>query len=200
MFSEVSQSAERVFGNKIVIGTISGRTKWGDLLLVKNALKRIAHDYPEVVIACGGYRPPYFEDIEGLNWFSSVKFEAFPGLLRQFDIRLLPLDADDLFNHSKSACGALEAMAAARSVGKRMGGAVPVVSGDLPVYKRVVSHRHNGLVVKDGKWYEAIAELIENITLRKKLSVQGLRWVKKNRDTGEAGDWARAYKAILRQN
>jgi glycosyltransferase involved in cell wall biosynthesis len=196
-FAKVSPAAERMLG-KLVVGTVSGQTHWGDLLLVKDALKKIAQGYPEVTIACAGYRPPYFEDIEGLEWFAPVEFKMLPALYRQFDIVLCPLDAEDLFNHSKSAVGALQAMASARPIGKKMGGAVPVVSGDLPVYKRVVNHRHNGLVVKDGKWYEAIAQLIENTILRQKLAANGLKWVKNNRDISRTGPlWARAYRQIL---
>ena len=197
-FAETSLAVERVF-DELVIGTVSGQTKWGDLLLVADALKRIAQDYPEITIACAGYRPPYFESIEGLQCFAPVEFRLLPGLYRQFDIVLCPLDAEDLFNHSKSAIGALQAMAAARPVGKGMGGAIPVVSGNLPVYRRAVNHRHNGLVVKNGEWYEAIAQLIEDRALRERLSVQALRWVKKHRNIDRVGPlWAKAYQTTLR--
>lgn len=196
-FAQTSLSTERAIDG-LVVGTISGRTKWGDLLLIADALKRIARDYPEVTIACGGYKPPYLEDIERLAWFAPVEFKMLPALYRQFDIVLCPLAAQDRFNHSKSGIGALQAMASTRPVGKGLGGAVPIVSGDLSVYRRVVNHRNTGLVVKDGNWYEAIAELIENTHLRQKMASRGPRWVKAHRDIARTGPlWARAYREIL---
>jgi len=197
-FERVSLAADRLFDG-LVIGLVGTRSHGGDYALVLDALRQVRKEYPEVTIAVGGYRPPYLEDgIEGLKFFAPVPFEAYPALLRQFDILLCPLEADDKFNWSKSGIGALESMAAARPISGKMGGAVPICSGDLPVYRRVVNNRHNGLLVKDGDWYKAIAQLIEDRPMRERLAANGLRWVKKYRDTKLAGPkWGAAYNKIL---
>jgi len=197
-FGQVSLAAERVF-DSLVIGLVGTRSHWGDWQLVLDALKIVKRKHPEVTIAVGGYRPPYLEDgIEGLKFFAPVPFEAYPALMRQFDILLCPLEADDKFNWSKSGIGALEPMAAARPINGKMGGAVPICSGDLPVYRRVVNNRHNGLLVKDGDWAAAIIQLVEDAPLRQRLAINGLRWVRKHRDIKLAGPrWGAAYRKIL---
>lgn len=196
-FEAVSLAAEKLLGG-LVIGTVAGRTHWGDLLLLKDALQRIRQEYPKIVLAVGGYKPPYFEDIEGLKWFAPCPFERLPAMIRQFDIRLCPLDTEDLFNASKSACSLLEAGAAARQVGKKVGGAA-VICSDSKQFRRVVQNGHNGLVVKDNDWYTPIKRLIEDRALRQKLQVNALNWAKRNRDISRAGaPWATAYKEILR--
>jgi len=98
-FSESSLAAERVFDG-LVIGLVGGRTHWGDWIVVREALRKCKQNYPDVTIAVAGYRPPYLEDIEDLKFFAPVRLEAYPALLRQFDIVLSPLDACDEFNHS----------------------------------------------------------------------------------------------------
>ena len=195
MFAQVSQSAERVF-DKLTIGTIGGRTHWGDYIQLKEPLLRIKAEH-DAEIVIGGYNPPYFREIEP-SAFSTTSFEAFPGLLRQFDIRLCPLDTEDPFNASKSACSILEASAAVRPVGKKTGGAA-VVCSNIKQFRRVAQHGHNALIVKDGDWYTPIKRLIENRILRQKIQLNALKWVKKHRDISLAGPlWARAYMEVLR--
>lgn len=197
-FAEVSLQAERLFKEQLVVGLVGTRTHWGDWHRVLDALKRIQREYPDVVIAVAGYNPPYFRCLgKQLVEFAGVPFEIYPAIIRQFDIRLCPLDPADPFNAAKSAVAALEAMAGARPVGKRLGGAIPVVQRGVKHYQRVVAHRHNGIVVRDEDWYSALAELIEDHALRRKLSVNGLRWVRRHRDIGNAAEWAAAYKQIL---
>jgi glycosyltransferase involved in cell wall biosynthesis len=56
------------------------------------------------------------------------------------------------------------------------------VCTDMPVYRRVVNHMHNGMLISNNDWYEALLLLIEDKQLRTKLSLQGHKWAKKNRD------------------
>jgi glycosyltransferase involved in cell wall biosynthesis len=182
---------------KLTIGLIGTRSHWGDWQLPLDALVRLQRDY-DVEIMCGGYVPPYLEDnIEDLQVYGPVNYRIYPALVRQVDILLCPLDWGDQFNHSKSGISALDAMAAARPLNGKMGGAVAVCS-DCKVYRRVVNHRNNGILVKDGDWYSAIAELIENTGLRRKISVNGLKWVAANRDIKQGvARWAKAYQEIM---
>lgn len=196
-FCKVSRKAERVFDG-LVIGLVGTKSHWGDWIIVSEALKKIKENYPDVIIACGHYRPPYLEDALGsdLEMFAGIDYRGYPGMMRQFDIVLCPLDFDDMFNHSKSAIGALDAMAAERPVNGRAGGAVAVCS-NVRVYRRVVNNGSNGVLVR-GSWYDAVAELIEDKALRDGIAVNGLRWVKKNRDIKRGyRAWVKAYAAIM---
>jgi glycosyltransferase involved in cell wall biosynthesis len=198
-FSKVSKSARRIpdFEGKVVFGLIGTRSHWGDWVLVLDAIKRIIEDYGEqVIFVTAGYYPPYLEDsIEQWHVIPPVPYEKYPGLMRQFDIVLCPLDTSDPFNHYKSAISALDAMAAEHPVGRKAGGAVPVCT-DCSVYRKVIRGRRNGILV-NGDWYGAISELIEDEVLRQNIAVRGLAWVKKNRDIGRHWDkWADAYREI----
>lgn len=189
-YGKVSAAAERV-SDGLVIGLVGTHTHWGDWLLVLDALKRIKADYPDVTIACGGYRPPYLEGVVH-QMYAPLPFEKYPAILRQFDIRLCPLDGEDEFNLSKSPIAALEAMAATRPLGDRVGGAVALCS-DHPVYRGI-----NATLVSDDGWYDAIALLIEDSRRREELAVAGHKWVRKNRDMRQGvGLWARAYHTIV---
>lgn len=177
----------------LTIGLVGTATHFFDWALVLEDLKRIQHDYPQVNVVTIGYCPPYLEDVAH---FPGVPYMNYPALLRQIDVRLCPLE-EDPFNLSKSDIAAVESMAAGRKVGKMVVGAIPVCS-DHPVYNSTIIHRETGLLVRDGKWYEALAELIERGDLRRRLAINGFKWVKAHRDLplGTASRVA-AYKQIL---
>ena len=196
-FGEISTGADRYFDGP-VIGLVGTRSHWEDWIKVLPALQKIEENYPGVTIACAGFVPPYLEDnISRLKIFAAVHYNQYPALIRQFDILLSPLDQASEFNHSKSGISALDAMAAARPVGKKQGGAVAVCT-DCRAYRRVVNDKANGLLIKnDEDWYDAIVSLIEDRALRTKLQVNGLKWVKKNRDISRGAKlWAKAYREI----
>jgi glycosyltransferase involved in cell wall biosynthesis len=73
-----------------------------------------------------------------------------------------------------------------------------VVAQNMPVYRRVVNQRHNGLLA-EGNWYELIALLVEDEKLRRRLAKNGRRWVKKNRNIHTlARKWFRVYEEVDR--
>ena len=196
-YIEQSMKAKRRKDN-IVVGMVGTRTHFADWLQVIEPLKRLKAKYGDkVTVACGGYCPPYMDAIDDVLHFENVPFSLYPRLVRQFDIRLCPLEPieDDPFNISKSPISALEAMAAARPVGHKVGGAVAVVS-DHPVFRGTVN-AGNGVLVKAGEWYDVLDELIGDRPTRDKLSVKGHKWVCKNRDVAQTAPlWARAYKEV----
>ncbi|KKK84942.1 hypothetical protein LCGC14_2778260, partial [marine sediment metagenome] len=146
------------------------------------ALVRLAKERKDITITVAGYCPDYLEDLPNVHKIPSVSYEHYPAVVRQFDIICCSLDTEDVFNHSKSGVKALEAMSAARRLPNgKIGGAVPVCT-NLKVYSRVISNGHNGLLIDNSEWYETLSELIDNKRLRTKLSVNGFKWVKKNRD------------------
>jgi glycosyltransferase involved in cell wall biosynthesis len=122
-------------------------------------------------------------------------------VIRQFDVVCCALDPNDIFNKSKSAIKALEAMAAKRRLpcGK-FGGAVPVCT-DMSVYRRAVNHGHNGLLVDNDQWYAALKKLVTDRSYTTRLSVQGHNWVRRNRDIAQGWKlWESTYRRMCRES
>lgn len=196
-FGEASMNAPRLTKG-LAIGLIGTASHYDDWHFPLRALHRVADEHPEdVIIVAAGYVPDYLKGLDNLIELSPVPYIHYPRLMRQLDIVCCSLDAEDGFNQSKSSIKALEAMAAARVLSNgKTGGAVPVCT-NMPVYRRTVNNRHNGLLVNNDQWYEALSLLVGDKKLREKLAVQGHQWVGKHRDiaTGYT-DWARAYRQM----
>jgi len=169
--------AYRPKDHPLTVGLVGGASHLDDWRQVEEPLRRIQERYDNVRIVVGGYFPGYLRDLD-VKFIPWKKYEEYPDTIREIDILLCPLN-DDSFNLFKSGVKALEGMSQ---------GCVPVCS-DHPVYRRVVNQRHNGLLVK-GNWDEAISLLVEDGRLRKKLSDNGRKWVRKNRDIDI---WVRKY-------
>ena len=197
-FAGVSMSSERrVPSDRIVVGFIGTASHYEDWKHPLDALKRIASEFPNVTIAVAGYKPDYLDDVENLEYFRWVDIFNYPSLMRQFDVVCCSLDTDDEFNLSKSGIKALEAMAAARPVGDRIGGAVPVCT-DMPVYRRVVNNGVNGILTSNDGWYDALKAVVSDGGLRHRLAINGHKWVRKNRDINRGYvAWRRFYRSIL---
>lgn len=196
-YAKTSMEAERK-DDRLTIGLIGTRSHFFDWYKVIDALIKIKNKYPDVNIAIGGYHPPYIEKIPDVTKLPFASIAAYPAMLRQFDIRLCPLDIDDQFNWSKSPISALEAMAAAREIpGVGIGGCVPICQ-DLPLFRRVINNTVNGLLAQDDIWFDAIEHLISNGML-KLIAERCHKWVKKNRDlVNVVPTLARTLKAIAR--
>lgn len=177
------------------IGVIGTTTHYRDWQCLADPLTRIAEEYEHVNIIAAGFQPDYLEGI----YLKPVPYAEYPGMVRELDIICCALDPGDEFNMSKSAIKALEAMSAARSVNGGIGGAVAVCT-DMPVYRRVVDHMHNGLLVDNGDWYEALSMLVENEQTRNRIACCGHRWVRDNRDIRHGYRmWERAYLDLLEE-
>ena len=71
------------------------------------------------------------------------------------------------------------------------------VCTDLAMYRRLINKKTGVLVKNDDDWYDAVARLIEDNVLRQNLSVNGLKWVRKNRDIAQGyRQWSAAYSTI----
>ena len=196
-FAQTCMQAERRVPG-LTIGFIGTASHFDDWRYPMEALRRIAIKYPETTIVAAGYCPDYLKKLPNLAELGPVPYHKYPELIAQFDIVCCSLDAKDRFNQSKSAIKALEAMAAARTLPSgETGGAVPICT-DMPVYRRAVNNRHNGLLTANNRWYRAITSLIDDPALRHKLSVQGYKWVKKHRDIAQGCHlWGQAYRRML---
>jgi glycosyltransferase involved in cell wall biosynthesis len=192
-FSQTSLLAKRRFDD-VTVGVIGTQTHAGDWVFLKDAFRRL-NDMDGVTVLSAGFQPDYMEGYEHL---SGVPYKYYPQLMRQFDIVCCALDPDDGFNLSKSSVKALESMASARRLPNgKIGGAVAVCT-DMTLYRRTVNHMHNGLLVDNGDWYEALKMLVEDVRMRTQIAYRGHRWVRGNRDIKSGYRmWKRAYLNLL---
>lgn len=136
-----------------------------------------------------------------MKWEDEVQFIE-TGTADVFDVEIPEAHcylAAGLVSHN-SGVKALEAMSAARVLGNGKAGGAVAVCTDMPVYRRVVNNRHNGLLVKNGDWYSALRLLVEDKNLRSKLAVAGHKYIKKHKDIAVGyKSWGRAYREILKK-
>lgn len=164
----------------LTVGLTGGASHYEDWRQVVEPLKKLQEEFG-IRIVVGGYYPGYLSELDP-EWIPWKKYSEYPDTIREMDILLCPVNDDD-FNLYKSGIKAVEGMAV---------GAVPVCSDHL-IYRRVINHKNTGLLVKDG-WYEPIKMLLEDHTLRERLSDRGRKWVKKNRDiNSRIGEWVSVY-------
>lgn len=197
-FSKVSRAAKRIVP-ELTVGFIGTASHYDDWQYPVEALGRLARERDDITIVAAGYTPDYLKELPNLVELKPVPYAHYPGLMRQFDVVCCALDPDDEFNKCKSGIKALEAMSAARVLDNgKIGGAVAVAT-DMPVYRRVVNNKHNGLLVANDEWYGALSRLIDDEQLRTKIAVRGHRWVKKNRNIATGYKlWGAAYREIMR--
>jgi glycosyltransferase involved in cell wall biosynthesis len=196
-FKRVSLSAERLI-DTVTVGVLGTSSHYGDWHYPVEALRRLKEEMEgELTVLTGGFAPDYLQDL-ALS-IQVVPYSQYPAMVSQFDIIACVLNPDDPFNLSKSGVKALEAMAAARHINGALGGAVPVCT-DMPVYRRVINNGKNGYLVENDDWYDTLKALVTDQALRKRVAVQGLRWVTKNRDirTGWRR-WSRVYRSLCKE-
>lgn len=197
-FSRISLATEKRT-EQLTVGFVGTTSHYGDWKYPVDALRALNEEFANLRILVAGYCPDYLTDMDRVIELPAVPYSQYPGIMRQFDIVCCSLDVDDKFNQSKSSVKALEAMAAARYLSNgKLGGAVPVCT-DMPVYRRTVSNRHNGLLVSNHGWYDALHSLITDRHLLEELATQGHKWVRKHRNIANGyGKWTRIYKQLLR--
>jgi glycosyltransferase involved in cell wall biosynthesis len=197
-FSKTSLGARRI-NTSFTLGFVGTSTHYEDWKYPVDALRKLAKRYPDICLGVAGYCPDYLRDLPNAILMEPVPYENYPRLIRQFDVVCCSLDADDEFNKSKSAIKAIESMTAGRVLSNgKIGGAVAVCT-DMPVYRRVVSNRNNGLLVSNDDWYDALEHLVRERAFYNNLSGQGHKWARKNRDMTTTGwkKWARFYTSLV---
>lgn len=186
-----------------VIGLTGSTTHYHDWKVLADVMPGILRDYPDVTFLLGGFHPDYFDDLpeDRVLRQPGVRYPDYAATIKNCDIVLCPVDPDDEFNKSKSAIKAVEGMAAARWVGKKLGGAT-VIATDVAVYRRVVQQKHNGLLVehRQAAWDSAIRRVLNDYQLRIRLQINALRWARQHRDISqEVSRWRRAYRLIVKE-
>lgn len=172
---------------QVTIALAGTGTHFEDWKLVQEALYRLA-ERDDVRFLLMAYKPYYLEDLPNMTFINPLPYPTYAKTLGQVDIGLCPLVSDDEFNLAKSGVKALEFMAAGAAV----------VAQDMPVYRRVVANKSNGLLASDD-WYEKIRLLVDDTMLRRRLARSGWRWVRKHRDIRTlARKWWRVYEEVYR--
>jgi len=197
-FSKESRKAPRTVPG-LTVGLVGTASHYDDWIYPVRALRKLAEESTDINLVVAGFFPDYLDDLPNLHQIKPVPYLKYPGMIRQFDIICCSLDPDDMFNKSKSAIKAIEAMSSVRRLSDgRWGGAVPVCT-NMPVYRRAVNHMHNGILTSNDGWYDALSEMIHNTKLRNNIAVNGTKWVQKNRDINVGyKSWAKLYKRVSR--
>jgi len=197
-FRDTSMKAERNKPN-FTVGFVGTSTHYNDWKYPVDALVKLAEKHPNIIIGVAGYVPDYLQGIRNGMAIEPVPYSTYPCVIRQFDVVCCSLDPYDEFNKCKSAIKAIESMAAGRKLNNgRVGGAVPVCT-DMPVYRRVVNNRNNGILVDNDEWFAALDRLVTDRAFYNKLSERGHKWVAKNRDMNLTGwrKWAAVYRRVI---
>jgi glycosyltransferase involved in cell wall biosynthesis len=189
MQAEVAQS-KRLVSDKTVIGFSGSPTHWGDWYKPSVPFQRICREFP-VQALLHGEVPRYLNYCQDdVLRIGGVPYSTYPRVLRQFDILLCAVDAEDKFNAGKSAVKALEAMAV---------GCVPLCSRFQP-YMDLEEQGAPVVVIeedtRDG-WYEAMAYLVNDLEHIKYLSELGPDWVSSHRDISTGyKQWEKFFRQI----
>ena len=158
--------------------------------------------HANVRLLVGGFKPDYVQDGDRVVSLPYVHYKDYPAMLKQADVVVCAVDNQDRFNDSKSAVKAIEAWAARRPVGHRLGGAA-VIATDSITYNDTVIHERNGLLAEhsvDG-YYHALERLIQDYRLREKLQVTGnADMLKKHSIVTGYQQWVSAYTHIIKES
>lgn len=150
--------------DRIVIGYASGTaTHDADLEVALPALEALLARDPRVVLRLIGHTPTggaWDEFGERIERVPYMAWRRLPAALARLDIAIAPLEADDAFARAKSELKFIEAGA----VG------VPTVATPTPAFRRAIRHREDGMLAStQAEWESALGELVEDVSLRRRL-------------------------------
>ncbi len=144
------------------IGWVGGGNHYGDLELVRGAIRRVLDKYPDVKFYCLHGVPDFWKNEPGVvpihEWATT---EVYPGWIAKhgFDIGIAPLH-DNFFNRGKSNLRYLEYSS--------MG--IPTVASNVGHFKETLTHGHTGLLCDNEEdWVRNLSSLIEDAELRKRM-------------------------------
>ena len=188
----------------LVIGLHGSNSHLEDWWVLGSVIPLILDKYPHVIFQIGGFHPDYLKkwDDPRIEFKSFLPWSHYPQMVWNCDIVLAPVDPDDEFNRSKSACKVLEAWASRRRLPGRVehyGGAA-VIATDMDVYRQVIKHGKNGLLTSHtpNDWYKALVRLIDDEHLRLRLQRNGYEWMRRKGYIGRTWKrWDRIYQEIL---
>lgn len=162
-------------GKKIKIGWEGGAGHQMNLRLLKEPVKRILDEFPNVEFhfLYGGYKPDYLDHkriiFEDYHKWKSI--DKYPQALKNagFDIAIAPL-RDLPFNRAKSNLRYLEYSALK----------IPTVASGVEPYK-CIKHGETGFIAhEEDEWVECLKQLIKSEELRSVMGNNAYDYVKKN--------------------
>jgi glycosyltransferase involved in cell wall biosynthesis len=177
----------------IKIGYLAGHTHGPDLLTIKDVIKGILRDYPNVVFKIVGFQPDWLGELPPAQLEADPNFYDilnYPVRMSDVDIGLAPL-LDNEFNRvGKSNVKWLES-----SLHK-----IPMVLQNMPPYNSVVQSGVTGYLAKDPReWRQFLDKLIKDAKLRSRMGAAARDWTLKHHDIRDnVWRWEKAYTEILR--
>ena len=160
---------------KIKIGWEGGAGHQINLRLMKNVVRRILDEFPNVEFhfLYGGYIPDYLDHkriiFEDYHKWKSI--DKYPQALKNagFDIAIAPL-RDLPFNRAKSNLRYLEYSALK----------IPTVASDVEPYK-CIKHQETGFIAREeDEWIECLKSLIKSEELRSTMGHNAYKYVMEN--------------------
>jgi len=194
----------------VVLGLTGSITHYEDWRVLSDVLPRVMKEHGNVALLLQGYVPDYLEvlvrqfphKVYADNLFTD--YSQYPGVIRQADIVLCPVEPDDPFNHAKSAIKAVEGMAAGRTLPDGRKGGAAIIASPLNYYGKVVGWGNKRGIIAEHTpeaWYKAITYLVTNQQKRHLYQVRGRKWVYANRAIERQWHlWWDAYQEIYRRN
>lgn len=157
--------------DNIVIGYMGYETHVKDLEILGGVIPEILNRYNDVQFQFLGFIPDYINQSRSVRFIPTDNdISVYPVHMAQFDIGLIPLDENGIFNLCKSDLKFLEY--------SRL--QIATIASHSTVYNSIVN-KVNGLRVrqnKAGDWIKAISKLIDNDALRYKLSCNSFEYCK----------------------
>jgi L-malate glycosyltransferase len=155
------------FQGKPVIGWSGSHSTSKYLHLLDDVLQELSHEIPFKLLVMGD---PHFSipgvDVEAIAWQDSYEVDT----IRRFDIGLYPLPNEE-WVLGKSGLKALQYMALG----------VPTIATAIGTIHRIIKNGENGfLVATPAEWKQAMAELLGDESLRKKLGSNSVQTVEEN--------------------
>lgn len=183
--------------DKTVIGFMGSVSHAPDLALVREPVRRILNEYPDVEFHFVGCTFSEFGFSDRIKFFTSTKhgtvnkieeqgefFDGgdYPKYMAKWDIGIIPL-VDEPFNLAKSDLKFLEY--------SRL--KIPAVISKIPTYR--VSDKLTGMVAStESEWYRSLKYLIDNPGRRKEIGQAAYEYV---RDFRQIKQHAKNYVKIL---
>ena len=152
------------------IGYLSGtNTHDYDWRYIEPAVARLLEDHPDLELWLVGLVTPSdrlapFE--ERIRQRGLVHWSELPGILRDLDINLAPMEPGSRFNEAKSAIKWLEAALTA----------TPTVASPTAPFAEVIADGVTGVLAADGTaWHRRLTELIDDPLLRARMGAAARR-------------------------
>lgn len=180
-------------GSSIVLGWQGSNTHDTDFAEAAVALSRIIQDFPQTIVRFFGNVP---SSVRGripesrFQWSKGVPFDKYPPTLAfmNFDIGLAPI-TDSKFNRAKSNLKWLEYSALG----------VPTVASRVYPYASSIEEGRTGFLASTpDEWYAALAQLVQDADVRKRVGQQAKttvwsEWV----NTVRIAPWRKAFNDQL---